>query len=160
MITKIALMILAIKKLDVSLPLTKRTEINVANTVKKIANVLLGELTTNLQTNVNCHTVIPTQEAVTEKLVHKLKNAKKLTNVKLQMIVQLLNLDLLAVSTMVKRNVANTNVELIPIAFLETIKNGDIAERIQVDKTNVSTNQNVKEMKVVMTRTHVLEISV
>lgn len=119
-----------------------------------------GEKISNLQTNANCHSVISEAEAVTEKLEYKLKNAKNPTNVKPEMTVLPPNLDLLAVSKAEEKNVVNTNAELIPTVCQKLIKNGDTAEEKQLDNSTVNTNQNVKEMKIAMTRTHVLVTSV
>jgi len=80
---------------------------------------------------------------VTEKLDLKLKNAKKPTFVKPQMIVLPQDLDQLAVFTLEEENVANTNAELTLTASQEMKKNGDIAENKPLDNSTVNTNQNV-----------------
>jgi len=157
-ITKTALKILVTKKPVVSMN-SKRAKL-AASFVNKTAIAQHGESLKNLQTNANCHSVTNTLEVVTERWVSKLQNAKKPTNVKLQMTVQHLNLDPPAVSATERRNVVNTNVELIPIVNQEMKTNGDTAERTLKVKTNVPQRKNVLEMKVVMTRTHVPEISV
>lgn len=158
MMEKTALLILVTKKLD-------------ANTNSKLLrNVLLfaapilianpGEKTSNLQINANWHTVILEAEVAIEKQDLKLKNAKKPTNVKPEMTVLPPNLDLLAALKAEERDVANTNAELIPTAYQNLIKNGDIAEENQPDNSTASTNQNVKVTKIAMTKTHVLVTSV
>jgi hypothetical protein len=156
-ITWTALLTLAMKRPDANTNSKRLT--NVLLHALKISTANNGVKPRNLQINANWHSVTSTAEAATRRQDLKPQNALRPTIAQLQTTAQPPNMDPLAVPKTEERNAANTNAELIPTVFLNLKKNGDTAERDHLDNSTVNTNQNVKEMKIAMTRTHVLVMS-